>query len=75
MSAVRQFNPSRREFLAALSALSLVSLVGCGKKARPLKIASQVWPGFEFMFLARELGWLNADETHLIEVTDATDSM
>lgn len=75
MSVIRSFNPSRRAFLAALSALGLAGLVGCGKTDRPLKIASQVWPGFEFMFLARELGWLKSEETQLIEVTDATDSM
>lgn len=69
-----QFKLSRRNFLVALSSLSLLSLIGCRKFSQPLKIASQVWPGFEFMFLARELGWLNPDEVRLIEVTDATDS-
>lgn len=69
------FDASRREFLFTLSALGLAGLVGCGQPQRPLKIASQVWPGFEFLFLARDLGWLNAGETQLIEVTDATDSL
>lgn len=70
----KSFNPSRRDFLATLSALGLLGLFGCRKADHPLKISSQVWPGFEFLFLAREMGWLNADEVRLVEVTDATDS-
>ena len=53
-----------------------LSLSGCGFLAdRPLRIASQVWPGYELMFLAREQGWLDASRVHLIETTSASDSL
>lgn len=74
-ATAHRFNPSRRDFLATLSALSLLGLIGCSKTYPPLKISSQVWPGFEFMFLARNLGWLDSNEVRLIETTDATDSI
>ncbi len=67
-------DPSRRMFLHALAALGLLGLSGCTPPRSPLKISSQVWPGFEFMFLARDLGWLESNEIRLIETTDATDS-
>ncbi|MDD2686040.1 MAG: ABC transporter substrate-binding protein [Gallionella sp.] len=67
-------DPSRRMFLHVLAALGLLGLGGCTPPRSPLKISGQIWPGFEFMFLARDLGWMDNNEIRLIETTDATDS-
>ena len=68
---------SRRSFLG-LAAGSLLAgslgLAGC-KPASPLRIASQVWPGYEFMFLARNQGWLDTKDVQLMESQSATESL
>lgn len=71
-----QFPPStgRRRFLQALVALGLLGVVGCRPTPKPLKISAQVWPGFEFLFLARQREWLDPEQISLIEVIDASDS-
>lgn len=69
------FRASRRRWLLACSALPLMTaLPGCGK-AEPLNISAHIWPGYELIFLARNLGWLNAGEVRLIETTSATRSL
>jgi len=40
----------------------------------PLRIATHLWPGYEFMFLARQEGWLNK-HVQLLETLSATDSL
>lgn len=65
---------ARRRCLQAIGALSLFGLVGCRASETPLKIAAQVWLGYEFMFLARQRGWLDETQIRLIEVIDASDS-
>lgn len=48
-------------------------LGGCAGGA-PLSVASHVWPGYEFMFLARSEGWLEGSGVSLLETASATDS-
>lgn len=50
------------------------TLVGCGGR-EPVAIASHVWPGYEPMFLARTMGWLDSKQVRLVETTSATDSV
>jgi len=50
-------------------------LPGCLRAGRPLTIASHVWPGYEFMFLARREGWLPQKGLSLLETGSATDSI
>jgi NitT/TauT family transport system substrate-binding protein len=65
----------RRTFLASLGALGLPVLAGgCGHPASPLRVASHVWPGYEFMFLARREGWISGQDTVLVETGSATES-
>lgn len=69
-------NISRRTFITALGAsVVLPFLPGCPRAARPLTIASHIWPGYEFMFLARREGWLPQEGVSLLETSSATSSI
>ncbi|MGH8645994.1 MAG: ABC transporter substrate-binding protein [Gammaproteobacteria bacterium] len=49
-------------------ALLALSLVGCGSDpAAPLRIGTSVWPGYEPLYLARELGYLDPKSVRLAE--------
>ena len=80
MSAIEQSCalPERRRFLKAASAVYFASWIGglngCGA-SDPLKIASHVWPGYEFLFLARSMGWLKPEDTLLLETKNASESL
>lgn len=69
----------RRRFLAAAgaaaTALGLGNLAGCRPVAAPLRIASNLWPGYQPLYLAHDLGWLDHDAVRLIELLSATDCM
>ena len=67
---------SQRRFVLSLLAASasLPWLGGC-QPAPPLKVASHVWPGYEFMFLARDQGWFNKQQVQLVETATASDSL
>lgn len=87
MPASRSFAPSpgamptsdrsRRRLLTAGAASFLVLLLpacsGAGRE--PLRVAAHVWPGYELMFLARSLGWLDEGQVRLIETRNASDSL
>lgn len=61
--------------MTALAALACAGwMPGCVARD-PLRIASHVWPGYEFMFMARNMGWLPPDQIHLSETPAATDSI
>jgi NitT/TauT family transport system substrate-binding protein len=70
--------PNRRRFLKATSMLSMATwlggLGGCSAPG-PIAIASHVWPGYEFLFLAREMGWLNPEDAVLVETHHASESL
>lgn len=66
---------SRRQALLSLSILPLLTLASACQPETPLTIASHVWPGYEFMFLARSEGWLPADNIRLYETPSATRSI
>ena len=69
---------NRREFLKLGSNLMLSaitpSLSGC-QPSTPLTIASHVWPGYEFMFLAKQMNQIYCQDFTLIESKSATDSL
>ena len=72
---------NRREFLLG-TPLSLTpawavtaGLLGCQKPVAPVRVASNVWLGYETLFLARELGYLSASTLRLIEYPSSSDSM
>ncbi len=51
-----------------------LSMLGCSESDmhQPLRIGTNVWPGYEPLYLARELGYLEAKKVQLIEYTSAT---
>lgn len=71
---------SRRDFVAALGALSTLPLTplvsGCGPATKKsLPIAAHIWPGYESLFIARREGWLDERRVRLVETTSATQSL
>ena len=64
---------NRRDILATIGALGLVALLpGCQRRAGPLRIATNPWVGYEFLYLALREGWISAQDTVLIEPGSAT---
>jgi len=55
-------------------AMVLIAGVGCARDA-PITIASHVRVGYEPMFLARSLGWLDEGRVTLHETASASESM
>ena len=63
-----------RCFRLLVVAIVLIAGVGCARDA-PITIASHVWVGYEPMFLARSLGWLDEGRVTLHETASASESM
>lgn len=61
---------SRRRWTAAL--LGTGALGGCAPRPRLLRVGSIVFPGYEHLFLARELGWTGDDWLRLVELPAST---
>ena len=67
----------RRDFLKLLGVMTAGAsgvLAGCGS-GKPLRVASHVWPGYEFMFVARDQRWLDPRHVTLISTGSATESL
>ena len=55
-------------------ALVFLALSGCGDKpVAPLVFGAVTWPGYEPVYIARELGFLDEDQIHLAEFTNTTE--
>jgi NitT/TauT family transport system substrate-binding protein len=52
----------------AVILLLTVSLVGCKPDAEPLRIVSSPWPGYEPLYMTRDLGYLNEKQVVLNEL-------
>lgn len=64
-----------RRGVLALLMLVLTSLlsVGCAREAAPpLRVASNVWPGYELLYLARERGYFSDQAVRMVELPSAT---
>lgn len=46
-------------------------LASCGKEQAPLNIASSPWPGYEPLYLARDLGYLPKEKANIYELPSA----
>jgi len=68
---------SRRDLLRMLAAACLFpGLYACrGHAVRPLRLAIHTWPGYEPLFLARSMGWIDANETAIAESRSASASL
>ena len=62
--------------LQILLLLIIAAIAGCIKEPQmPLRIGTNVWPGYEPVYLAREMGYFNNTSIKLIEYTSATEVM
>lgn len=67
---------TRRHFIQASGLLLLTpGFIGCSNSSAQLKLAGHVWPGYEFLFMAENLGWLAKEGFELIPTQSASDSM
>ena len=67
---------SRREWLKYIAVLTVVGgLSACAKPERKLVVTAGAWPGYEPLFLARQLGWLDSAQIRLGEVPSNASSM
>jgi len=66
-----------RPFVALLAAaLLLIFLVeGCEEQRPPLKVARHIWPGYEFMFLAEQLGKIDPEQVQFVQTNTAPDTL
>jgi NitT/TauT family transport system substrate-binding protein len=54
--------------------IGVFALANCSRQAtEPLRIGTNVWPGYEPLYLARELGYYDDDPVHLVEYSAATE--
>ncbi len=65
----------RRVAAGALSAGLGGALSGCQAPLPPLRVGSIVFPGYELLFLARELGLLDEQLLRLVELRSNTDTL
>jgi len=66
--------PARRRQLLALAGLPWLSACAAETGA-PLRIGASVFPGYEFLFLAQELGALPRERVRVVEMPSASASM
>lgn len=58
---------------AALGVLAALAAGGCTTEPQPpLRVGTNVWPGYEPLYLARELGFYHDTEVRLVEYSSAT---
>jgi NitT/TauT family transport system substrate-binding protein len=53
----------------------LAGLSGCGDPEPPLKVGTIIFPGYEFLFLARELDLFKPEEVRLVELLSSSDNV
>ncbi len=67
---------ARRQVLVWLAALGGAPLLGgCSEPVSPLRVGTIVFPGYEPMFLARDLGLLDERQVRLVELVSSTDTL
>lgn len=68
---------SRRKLLAVSGAMAVAPLLpGCGwLPDKPIAIAAHVWVGYEPMVMARDQGWLDAQQVQLLPTRNAVESL
>lgn len=66
---------SRRRRLLGAAAGAVTLLAACTAPLPRLRVGSIVFPGYELLFLARELGLLDESQLRLVEMHSNTDTM
>lgn len=78
MGHIKKHTLNRRRFLSLSGALLTGAvlpgsfLTGCSKTLPPIQIASNIWAGYEFLFLARELKLHDKDLIKMVELPSAS---
>ena len=67
--------PRRRLLACGAAALMGPGLAACSKPVAPLRVGCIVFPGYEDLFLARELGLLDEHQVRLVELLANTDTL
>lgn len=71
------FDLTRREMikrsLNAIIFFAFPGVFGCGPR-KPFRVAIHPWAGYQFIFLARQEGWLPEKEIELVETSILTES-
>jgi len=56
--------------------LFLLLLSGCNHApGTPMRLGTNVWPGYEPLYLAREFGYIDREDVQLVELNSATQVM
>lgn len=64
-----------RSFLGCLICILALGLSGCGPTDdKLLRAATNVWSGYELLYVARDLGLFDEQRIRLVELTSATDA-
>lgn len=67
-------DPMRSWFLAVIALLFCFAGAGCSQQEPdPLRVASNMWPGYEGFYVARHLGYLDEKQVRLIEYTSTSE--
>jgi NitT/TauT family transport system substrate-binding protein len=64
-----------KRLLPLLLVMLALMQVGCDDTRQPLRLGTNVWPGYEPLYLAREQGFLDADRVRLVELLSASEVM
>lgn len=60
--------------LVLLAVFGVLAAPGCTQEPRvPLRIGTNVWPGYEPLYLARDQGYFQTDSVRLVEYSSASD--
>jgi NitT/TauT family transport system substrate-binding protein len=72
--------PGRRHFLSRAGLAMATALIGpglmaCSRREPPLRIATNTWPGYELLYLARERGYFDDQPVRMVEMPSNTASL
>ncbi len=57
-----------------IAAISSLFLTGCmAEPEKALRVGTNLWPGYETLYLARDLGYFEKSPIHLVELSSTTD--
>lgn len=60
-------------FFGKVFGLILMVTAGCAEKMEPIRLGTNVWPGYEPLYLAREIGELDPGRVRLVGYPSATE--
>lgn len=67
---------NRRHWMAGTASLGLgASLLGCSPPQPALRVGAIQFAGYEFMFLAEQLGWLPQGQVRLVEMRSSSETL